>query len=167
MRKYLLFVLIAGTLITASCLKGSNNGSTVTCNYDACLLKAPDSQIVRLEKYLLDSGITTAQKHCSGMYYTIVTPGTGDSPTSCSDIAINYTGKLTNGTVFNQTTTPVVFSLLSLITGWKNGVPLIKRGGKIRMYIPPALGYGPNPDSQGIIPGSSILIFDVELLDFQ
>ncbi|MEO6000692.1 MAG: FKBP-type peptidyl-prolyl cis-trans isomerase [Chitinophagaceae bacterium] len=165
MRKYLLFVLIAGILITSSCLKSGNNSST-TCNYDACQVKAPDSQIVRLETYLAANSIT-AQKHCSGMYYTIVDPGAGSSPTSCSDIAINYTGMLTNGNVFDKTTTPVVYNLLSLITGWKNGLPLIKKGGKIRLYIPPALGYGPNPDANGVIPGSSILIFDVELLEFQ
>jgi FKBP-type peptidyl-prolyl cis-trans isomerase FkpA len=61
----------------------------------------------------------------------------------------------------------VAFSLLGVIQGWTNGVPLIKKGGKIKLYIPPALGYGANTTSDGRIPGNSILIFDVELLDFQ
>jgi FKBP-type peptidyl-prolyl cis-trans isomerase FkpA len=163
MRKYVLFALIAGILVASSCLKGSNSGTT-TCSYDACALKAPDSEVVKVAAYIAANNIT-AVKHCSGMYYTIVTPGSGDSPTSCSNIAINYTGTFTNGNVFDKSTSPVAFSLLNLITGWKDGVPLLKRGGKIKLYIPPSLGYGPNQYST--IPGNSILIFDIELLDFQ
>lgn len=163
MRTYLLWILIAAIFTTSSCLKGNND--SYTCTYDPCQLKAPDSQVVKIETYLNTNGIT-AVKHCSGLYYTMVSPGTGDlSPTPCSAIAINYTGTLTNGNVFDKSTAPVSFSLMSLISGWKNGIPLMKKGGKIRLYIPPSLGYGPS--ANGSIPGNSILIFDVELLDFQ
>ena len=165
MRKMLLFALLACILVISSCLKGDNTTTNNTnCSYDACQLKAPDSQIVRLEKYITDNNITAA-KHCSGMYYTIITAGTGGSPTSCSDVAINYTGMFTNGNVFDKSTAPVAYSLLNLITGWKNGLPLIKKGGKIKLYIPPALGYGQNQYQS--IPGNSILIFDIDLLDYQ
>ncbi len=71
----------------------------------------------------------------------------------------------TNGNVFDKSTAPVAYSLLNLITGWKNGLPLIKKGGKIKLYIPPALGYGQNQYQS--IPGNSILIFDIDLLDYQ
>jgi FKBP-type peptidyl-prolyl cis-trans isomerase FkpA len=64
-----------------------------------------------------------------------------------------------------------VFVLGTLIDGWKIGVPLIKKGGQIRLYIPPSLGYGSSDvrDNQGrvIIPGNSILIFDITLIDLQ
>ncbi len=165
MRKMLLFALVTGILITSSCIKGNNNATNnTTCSYDSCQLRAPDSQIVKLEKYLADNNITAA-KHCSGLYYTIITPGTGNSPTSCSNVAINYTGMFTNGNVFDKSTAPVVYSLPGLITGWRNGLPLIKKGGKIKLYVPPALGYGQNQYQS--IPGNSILVFDIDLLDFQ
>ena len=58
----------------------------------------------------------------------------------------------------------------SLIEGWKMGLPLIQKGGKIRLYIPPSLGYGPNDlkdrNNNVVIPGNSILIFDITLYDF-
>jgi len=163
MRKIVLWILLAGMFIASSCLKGKSDNSN-TCSYDPCNTKAPDSQVVKLAKYLSDSNIT-AQKHCSGLYYTIISEGTGSAPTPCSAVAVNYTGTYTSGQQFDKSTAPAVFSLLSVIQGWTNGVPLIKKGGKIKLYVPPALGYG-NNDYNGI-PGNSILVFDIELLDFQ
>jgi len=162
MRKYFMAVMVAGILITSSCIKGSNGSST--CSYDVCQLKAPDSEIVRLDKYISDNNIT-AVKHCSGLYYTIVTAGTGNSPVPCSTVAVNYTGTYTNGNVFDKSTLPVTFALNQVISGWTKGLTLAKRGSKIKLYIPPSLGYGPN--QYQTIPGNSILIFDIDLLDFQ
>jgi FKBP-type peptidyl-prolyl cis-trans isomerase FkpA len=162
MIKYVLWTLIAGMLITTSCLKKNSNYST--CSYDPCATKVPDSQSVKIESYLSSKNIT-AVKHCSGMYYTIVNQGTGDSPTACSSVLITDKGTLTDGTVFDSTSSPVTYSLLNLIQGWANGVPLLKRGGEIKLYIPPSLAYG--QVANGPIPANSIVIFDINLLDFQ
>ena len=51
------------------------------------------------------------------------------------------------------------------IEGWKIGIPLIKKGGKLKLIIPSALAYGCN-DISGI-PGNSILFFDIDLIDVQ
>ena len=51
------------------------------CNYDACAIAAPTSEIAQLEAYLSSAGITTATKHCSGMYYIIDAAGSGASAT--------------------------------------------------------------------------------------
>ncbi len=163
MRRYALWIVLVAIITTSSCLK---SGSEAGCTYDPCQYKVPDSQSVKIETYLTANGLA-AVKHCSGMYYTVITEGTGDAPTPCATVAINYTGTLTNGNVFDKSTSPVVFGLSSLIDGWKNGLPLIKKGGKIKLYIPPSLGYGPNPAGNGAIPGNSILIFDIDLIDFQ
>lgn len=147
-----------------SCYK--NKVNTSTCSYDPCALKAPAMEITAVESYLAGAGITTAVQHCSGMYYEITSPGTGAMPGICSYVSVNYTGTLTDGTVFDQTTgTPASFNLVSLIEGWKKGIPLLKKGGRIHLYIPPSLGYGAQPT--GIIPPGSILIFDIELVDVQ
>jgi FKBP-type peptidyl-prolyl cis-trans isomerase FkpA len=71
---------------------------------------------------------------------------------------------LLNGTVFDGTTTqPISFKLGQVISGWQIGIPLIQKGGKIRLLIPSGLAYG--PDGQGPIPGNAVLDFDIELLD--
>jgi FKBP-type peptidyl-prolyl cis-trans isomerase FkpA len=169
MRK-IIVALLFGSALLVSCYKKDVN--TSTCDYDACAFKATDAEITQLQTYLSGAGITTAVKHCSGMYYEIISPGTGLTPTVCSYVSVNYKGTLTNGNVFDQTTgTPVNFSLVSLIESWKKGVPLIKKAGKIRLYVPPSMGYGSTDqkDNNGnvVIPANSILIFDIELVDVQ
>jgi len=154
--KILLFVFALVTF--SSCLKDNNNADP--CAYDACATVAPAAEVQAVENYLTLKGIT-ATKHCSGVYYVIDNPGTGKNPNICSGINVKYTGQLTNGTVFDQGEFPRLYQLGELIKGWVNTVPLIKQGGKIRLFIPPSLGYG--SQAAGSIPPNSILIFDIEL----
>ncbi len=167
MRK--IFISVIVVVATVAVLNGcSKSGSNTNCSYDPCAVKAPANEITQLETYLSGAGITTAVKHCSGLYYEISAPGADKTPGVCSYVTVNYKGMLTNGNVFDQTTTasgPASFTLLSLIEGWKKGIPLIKQGGKIRLYLPPSLGYG--SAAVGSIPANSILIFDIELVAVQ
>jgi len=168
MRKVVIAVLLA-VAIFSGCAKSS---SSATCTYDPCSLKAPANEVTQLETYLANAGITTAIKHCSGMYYQIKSAGSGAMPTACSYVTVNYKGSLTNGNVFDQTTTtPASFPLATLIESWRKAMPLVQKGGSITMYIPPTLGYGyaDQKDANGniVIPSGSILIFDVQLIDVQ
>jgi len=150
--------IFLGFLILASfsgCLKGKSN---YECNYDPCSFKAPASEIQAVKDYL-DLHNITATQHCSGLFYTIDNPGTGASPLACGGVRATYVGKLTDGTQFDANTAD--FMLNSVIRGWTNGIPLIKQGGKIHLYIPPSLGYGSSSIPK--IPANSILIFDVTL----
>jgi FKBP-type peptidyl-prolyl cis-trans isomerase FkpA len=155
-----IFVILCSVILISSCSKKSDN----TCNYDPCAVAAPASEVAQLEAYLSSASIT-ATKHCSGLYYTIDAAGTGASATACSTVGVTYKGQLTNGTVFDQRTTN--FALNQVIEAWTKGVPLIKAGGKIKLYCPPSLGYGSDVkrDAAGntVIPANSILIFEVEL----
>jgi hypothetical protein len=169
MLKYVLLglIVVAGF---CGCLKNSSYSNSASCSYDPCGYKAPDSEIVAVKHYV-DSLNIPATQHCSGLFYKIDTLGTGSTPTACSVVSVRYKGALTNGNVFDQSTTPVTFPLSNLIGGWINGVPLIKQGGVIHLYIPPALGYGyndvkDNKDSV-IIPAKSVLVFDVSLVGVQ
>lgn len=135
------------------------------CNYDPCAVVAPASEIASVQAYLSSNSITATQ-HCSGIFYAVDAQGNGKQPTGCSTVSVNYEGKLTNGTVFDKTTgTPANFGLDGLITGFRNGALQIKNGGKVRVYIPPSLGYGSR--ATGSIPANSILIFTIELVDVQ
>lgn len=114
----------------------------------------------KMQSYISANGIT-ATKHASGMYYQIIEPGNGATPTINSTVTANYTGKFTNNTSFDSG--EASFPLGNVIVGWQIGIPLLKQGGKIKLIIPPYLGYG--CDNYSSIPGNSILVFDVELLD--
>ena len=76
---------------------------------------------------------------------------------------MKYTGKLTNGTIFGQSTTPLTISLSTVIAGWQIGIPLIGEGGVIKLIIPSSLAYG--CVANGSIPANSVLFFEVELVD--
>jgi FKBP-type peptidyl-prolyl cis-trans isomerase FkpA len=115
-----------------------------------------------MQKYITDNGVT-AVKHESGLYYQIIAEGTGATPTINSTVKANYTGKFTNNKTFDQGVAS--FPLRGVIEGWQIGIPLIKQGGKIKLIIPQYLGYGCSDYST--IPGNSVLVFDVELLEVQ
>ena len=161
-----IYLISALTLLTflSSCLKGD---TSYMCTYTPCSLVAPTSEIQAVQSYLTSNSITATQ-HCSGMFYKIDADGSGKTAEVCSGISVSYKGQLTNGTVFDEHTTPVSFNLSELIIGWKNGIPLIKSGGKIKLYIPPSLGYGSQVvyDANGnpSVPANSILIFEIDLV---
>ena len=164
-------IIILGlvSISLSGCLKGST--ASDMCNYDPCAIKASANEEQAVETYLENNNID-AVKHCSGLYYKVEAPGSGKTAAVCSNITVNYTGRLTNGNQFDASSSgPVTFLLRDVITGWKNGIPLVKEGGKIRLFIPPSLGYGNQDvrDRNGsvVIPGGSILIFDVELKQVQ
>jgi FKBP-type peptidyl-prolyl cis-trans isomerase FkpA len=150
------FVFLSAVVLFLSCSKHVD-----PCKYDACAIAAPASEIAQVEAYLSSASITTATKHCSGMYYIIDAAGSGATANICNTVAVKYKGQLTNGTVFDQSTSAVGFQLNGLIEAWKKGIPLIKPGGKIRLYCPPSLAYG--NQAVGTIPANSILIFEIEL----
>jgi len=145
-------------LMASGCFKDNSDDN---CTFDPCAFVVPAAETVMVEEYLSTNNIT-ATKHCSGMYYTIINPGTGNTPEVCDGVSVKYVGTLTNGTAFDQTADPVNFNLSTLIGGWQLGIPLIKTGGKIRLYLPPSLGYG--TAGYGSVPGNAVLIFDIDLV---
>ena len=92
--------------------------------------------------------------------YNIINEGEGASPNACSNIKIAYEGKLTSDFVFDAND-GIDFPLTQLITGWRLGLPLIKEGGEIILYLPPNLAYGSS--ARPNIPANSILVFKIEL----
>ena len=157
--------ILFGFLVLASlsgCLKNSDVANP--CDYDPCAIQAPASEIQEVEAYLSANNIIATQ-HCSGLFYNIEIAGTGATPGVCSNITVNYEGRLTNGNLFDASTSPVTFNLSQVINGWKNGLPLIKAGGRMNLYVPPTLAYG--NASNGSIPANSVLVFKVELIAVQ
>lgn len=101
----------------------------------------------------------------SGLRYRILVPGKGGPHPTDSDVAlVNYTGKLVNGTVFDQSQQPMPMAVSDVVPGFSEALKLMPKGAKYRFWIPPQLGYGAK--AVGPIPPNSTLVFDVELLDF-
>jgi len=103
----------------------------------------------------------------SGLLYKIENAGKGEAIKATDTVKVHYTGKLPNGKVFDSSVErgqPVEFQLNQVIPGWTEGLQLVKKGGKIQLVIPPALGYG-KQGAGASIPPNSTLIFDVEVLD--
>ncbi|TPG18461.1 FKBP-type peptidyl-prolyl cis-trans isomerase [Sphingomonas koreensis] len=100
-----------------------------------------------------------------GLEYQILTPGKGaDHPTDQDVSLINYTGKLRDGTVFDAPKQPTPLPVAGSIKGFSEGLKLMTKGAKYRFWIKPELGYG--AQTNGPIPADSLLVFDVELIDF-
>ena len=124
-----------------------------------------DVDVAEIQLFLSENNIT-ATKDPSGVFYKIDEEGSGDHPSAGSFVSMAYEGRLMDGTVFDSAslTNPLKSFLYNLITGWQIGVPKFKKGGKGTLYIPSGYAYGTSGTSG--IPGNSVLIFDVELLDF-
>jgi len=102
----------------------------------------------------------------SGLQYEVLTQGTGMKPSAVDTVTVNYKGTLIDGTEFDNSYKrgePISFPLTNVIRGWTEGLQLMPVGSKYKFYIPYQLGYGLN--DQGVIPGGSVLVFEVELLD--
>jgi FKBP-type peptidyl-prolyl cis-trans isomerase len=105
----------------------------------------------------------------SGLAYKIIDAGKGEKPKPESVVKVNYTGKLTDGTVFDATEqhpdkAPSEFPLNGVIAGWTQGLQKVAKGGKIKLWIPGPLAYGVEGREPKIKPGAT-LVFDVELVD--
>jgi peptidylprolyl isomerase len=104
----------------------------------------------------------------SGLQYVEVQEGTGPQPEKGQTVVVHYTGTLTDGSKFDSSrdrNQPFSFRIGAgqVIQGWDEGLATMKVGGKRKLIIPPALGYGDR--GVGPIPGGATLNFDVELLD--
>jgi FKBP-type peptidyl-prolyl cis-trans isomerase FkpA len=158
MKKYLLLLLVITTVSLSSCLKEGNDPYI-----DVQEQLRIDEEIIK--KFIADNNIP-ALRHESGVYYQIIEPGSGSHTyTGNSRTTVNYKGKFLSGSIFDQSTSAITFSLGGVIVGWQIGVPLIQKGGKIRLLIPSGYAYGASGSRS--IPGNTVLDFDIELVDVQ
>ena len=150
---------------------GSSNASSpaaaATVNASPCASAAPTSSATptKSDSFTDSVCLTTLS---DGLQYGDLIAGTGPTPIKGQRITAQYTGWLTNGTLFDSSRqsgrTPFSFAIgtNAVIKGWDEGIITMHVGGKRRLVIPPALGYGGT--ANGPIPANSTLVFEVELL---
>jgi FKBP-type peptidyl-prolyl cis-trans isomerase FkpA len=108
-------------------------------------------------------GISITQ---SGLQYEVINEGTGEIPGSGDMVRVNYEGTFIDGIVFDSSYgrgEPAEFRLDQVISGWSEGLQLMRAGSSYRFFIPSNLAYGEAGNNS--IPPNSVLIFKVDLLD--
>lgn len=107
----------------------------------------------------------------SGVQYRAIKPATGPHPTDTDVALVNYDGKLVTGAGFDKSTQPTPLPVAGVVPGFSEALKLMAKGETLRVWIPSRLAYGAREqrDDQGkvVIPANSILVFDIELVDFQ
>lgn len=117
----------------------------------------------QIQEYLAANDLD-AEKSASGLYYIVENEGTGEQPGTTDDVKVAYKGYFLNGQVFDESPSEgITFNLRQVISGWTEGITYFKEGGSGILLVPSHLGYGPQ-NYRGI-PGGSVLIFEVELIE--
>ncbi len=118
----------------------------------------------KIKRYLEKSPVKY-EKSESGLYYYIEKEGEGPYIKATDEVSFVYEGKLLNGDVFDgkNKKKPVTYQVKELIMGWQEAMLYLKKGGKIKLIVPPQLGYGDYDLND--IPPNSVLLFDLEVTD--
>jgi len=129
--------------------------------------KAADAEKLKAHAFIADAAQRKgAIRTESGLIYTEVAPGSGDSPQPTDTVKVQYRGTLRDGTVFDSSEKRGSLFELQLdrvIPCWSEGVSMMKVGGKSTIICPPEIAYGER-GSPPVIPGNAALSFEVELL---
>jgi hypothetical protein len=121
---------------------------------------------VALDLARIRSGDAAIQVTASGLMYKVIKPGTGDAhPTDADLVLVTYDGKLVDGTAVGASAQPSPMPVKGNLPGISEALKLMAKGAKYRLWIKPSLAYGDKVT--GPIPANSILVFDLELLDWK
>ena len=108
-----------------------------------------------------------------GLKIDVLAEGSGTAAKAGDNVTVNYTGSLSDGTVFDSNVDPkfnhvqpfsFVLGAHQVIAGWDEGVAGMKVGEKRRLTIPASLGYGAAGAGGGAIPPNATLMFDVQVV---
>ena len=149
--------------------------------FEASQQKQTDTDIKIIEDYIAENNLN-ASKTESGLHYVIEEEGDGPEVNQGDTVAVNYTGYVLDGTVFDTSLEevarannkfmegrpyePIEFQVGTgrVIPGWDEGLQHLRKGSKAKLLIPSTLAYG-NQQVSPEIKANSVLIFDVEVTD--
>ena len=112
-----------------------------------------------------------------GLTVDTITAGEGPNPSAEDVVFLNYTGRLEDGTVFDQSPDggwPIpgilpdgaALPLGQMIPGFTEAVLQMQKGGSYEVFIPAEKGYGADVPADGPIPPNADLYFNIQLVDF-
>lgn len=159
--------LVAAAL--AACGEATPGGSVIQA------LRAPPLPEEALDPTMIDYhpdlqvDITAMRLHPSGLLWADDSVGTGDSLDVDMTAVVHYTGWLPDGTRFDTSRESAPFSFRvgggEVIEAWDIGVIGMRPGGRRKLVIPPAMGYG--SEGFSVIPPNATLVFEIELLEIR
>lgn len=119
-----------------------------------------------IANYVKENNIKT-QPNADGLYVIVKKAGKGTKVAVGRQVAMHYTGRLLDGTVFDSSVgkdpLSYVVGQMGLIRGWEEGVMGQPEGTQLQLIIPSAMGYGSQGAGQ-MIPPYSPLVFDIEIV---
>ena len=158
----ILLVLVLFSACFSACTKSNDVAAQVKSQ------GAIDDAIVTT--YLQSKGLPVQHVDTTGVCYIIDTLGTGNALfTPSTQITVGYTSRqLQKGGVIGPVfaTTDIfhpTYTLGAVIKGWQLGIPKIKQGGTVTLYVPSRYAYGPYTQPQLNLPANAILIFNITL----
>jgi FKBP-type peptidyl-prolyl cis-trans isomerase FklB len=150
----------------------ADQANTVYTDYERVeTMKAGEVARVAGEKFLeANKKRKEVKTTASGLQYEVISLGTAEGaakPVATNTVKVHYHGTLIDGSVFDSSVErgqPATFGLNQVITGWTEGLQLMKVGDKFRFFLPYSIAYGERAAGAKIKPFSA-LVFEVELLE--
>lgn len=139
--------------------------STLSCGDEAPINTVDNATLI--QNYITDNNLDAIEVDDTGLFYIVEKEGNGEFPTINDFVTVHYHGTFLDGEVFDSSVdrgAPSSFALSRVIAGWQLGIPKFSKGGKGTLIIPSNLAYGPSGTNG--IPGFSVLLFEVELIEF-
>lgn len=133
--------------------------------FEAQLDERKVKEVEEIDAYLHDN--PSMKQSDKGVYVKSVKKGNGDKVEPLQTVKVHYTGRFTDGTVFDSSVErgePFVFTVGAgqVIPGWDAMLSDMRVGDKVTVLIPSNMAYGEG--TRGIPPYSP-LVFDIELLE--
>ncbi len=159
MNRILLFLLLFSACLTA-CKKSTTAEEKIRAQL------AIDNNIITnyLSAHSLTAKVVDSAGVSTGIYYIINEQGTGDDLyTAATQVTVGYTATLltTGKQVVSTDTFHPSYALGGTLRGWQFGIPNVKKGGTITLYVPSHYAYGPYPQPTLGLPANAILIFKI------
>lgn len=123
---------------------------------------SPAANTAFLKAFAAQKGVYVTN---SGIEIKVLHNGFGKRPSATDQVLVNYTGKLINGEVFDETEPglPATFTVNELIPGWTEALQKMREGDHWEIVIPSHLAYGVR-GAGSAVPPNQTLIFDLTLL---
>lgn len=122
-----------------------------------------ERKAMTVEKFAELAKQDNIKKTSTGLFYELVSEGTGKFPTPDSAVSVEFVARLIDGTVFETTEGrgAIPIRLVNMVAGVREGLQYVREGGIIRLWVPASLGFG--SEERNGIPADSALIFDFTL----
>jgi FKBP-type peptidyl-prolyl cis-trans isomerase len=132
--------------------------------------KAAEARLAENKAFLDEQGTKDGvQATENGILYRIDKEGDGERPLLTETVVVHYTGRLTDGTIFDSSVErgqPATFPVGGVIPGWTQILQEMPVGSTWEVWIPSELGYGAQGAGEDI-PPNSVLNFTIELLEIK